>query len=85
LCSGDATLSAQLHPHFLFNALHAVSELISENPSQAITMLNGILYDGLKQQRRHDAQPQISQSDTTFSGRTMADVMRRSTAVPTLH
>jgi LytS/YehU family sensor histidine kinase len=34
-----AMLSAQLHPHFLFNALHAVSELISENPSQAITMV----------------------------------------------
>jgi Histidine kinase len=32
-------LSAQLHPHFLFNALHAISELISESPAQATTMV----------------------------------------------
>jgi hypothetical protein len=34
-----AMLSAQLHPHFLFNALHAISELISQSPDQAITMV----------------------------------------------
>jgi two-component system, LytTR family, sensor kinase len=34
-----AMLSAQLHPHFLFNALHAISELISQSPEQAITMV----------------------------------------------
>lgn len=34
-----AMLSAQLHPHFLFNALHAISELISESPGQATTMI----------------------------------------------
>ena len=34
-----AMLSAQLHPHFLFNALHAISELINENPRQATTMV----------------------------------------------
>ena len=34
-----AMLSAQLHPHFLFNALHAISELISESPAQATTMI----------------------------------------------
>jgi len=32
-------LSAQLHPHFLFNALHAISELITESPAQATTMI----------------------------------------------
>ena len=32
-------LSAQLHPHFLFNALHAISQLISESPAQATTMV----------------------------------------------
>jgi hypothetical protein len=32
-------LSAQLHPHFLFNALHAISELINESPAQATTMV----------------------------------------------
>ncbi len=34
-----AMLSAQLQPHFLFNALHAAAELINENPAQAVTML----------------------------------------------
>jgi hypothetical protein len=34
-----AMLSAQLHPHFLFNALHAISELINESPAQATTMI----------------------------------------------
>jgi hypothetical protein len=32
-------LSAQLHPHFLFNALHAISQLIHENPDQATSMV----------------------------------------------
>jgi two-component system, LytTR family, sensor kinase len=34
-----AMLSAQLHPHFLFNSLHAISELISASPAQATTMV----------------------------------------------
>lgn len=34
-----ATLSAQLHPHFLFNALNAVSGLIADSPAQAVEML----------------------------------------------
>jgi two-component system LytT family sensor kinase len=34
-----AMLSAQLHPHFLFNALNAISELINESPAQATTMV----------------------------------------------
>jgi hypothetical protein len=34
-----AMLSAQLQPHFLFNALHAVSVLIDDSPRQAATML----------------------------------------------
>jgi two-component system LytT family sensor kinase len=34
-----AMLSAQLHPHFLFNALHAISELVNESPAQATTMI----------------------------------------------
>jgi hypothetical protein len=33
------SLSAQLQPHFLFNALHAISELISESPGQATAMV----------------------------------------------
>ena len=34
-----AMLSAQLQPHFLFNALHAVMGLIDDNPRQAAAML----------------------------------------------
>src|ERR1700743_680948 len=34
-----AMLSAQLHPHFLFTALHAISELLNENPRQATTIV----------------------------------------------
>jgi hypothetical protein len=32
-------LSSQLQPHFLFNALHAISELINEDPNRASVML----------------------------------------------
>jgi len=34
-----ALLSAQLQPHFLFNSLNALTELIEENPRQASTMV----------------------------------------------
>jgi len=34
-----AMLSAQLQPHFLFNALHAISVLIEDSPRQASAML----------------------------------------------
>ena len=34
-----ATLSAQLHPHFLFNSLHAISGLVTDNPAQAVEMV----------------------------------------------
>jgi hypothetical protein len=34
-----AMLSAQLQPHFLFNSLHAIAELINENPPRAVEML----------------------------------------------
>ena len=34
-----AMLSAQLQPHFLFNALHGISVLIEESPRQAATMV----------------------------------------------
>jgi Histidine kinase len=34
-----AMLSAQLQPHFLFNALHAISVLIDDSPRQAAAML----------------------------------------------
>jgi two-component system LytT family sensor kinase len=34
-----ATLSAQLHPHFLFNSLNAVAGLIVDKPYQAVEMV----------------------------------------------
>jgi len=34
-----AMLSAQLQPHFLFNALHTIAELVEQNPARATTML----------------------------------------------
>jgi Histidine kinase len=34
-----AMLSAQLQPHFLFNALHTIAELVDQNPARATTML----------------------------------------------
>jgi hypothetical protein len=34
-----ATLSAQLHPHFLFNSLNAISGLIADRPAQAVQMV----------------------------------------------
>lgn len=34
-----AALSAQLHPHFLFNTLHAVSAFVRSEPDRAETML----------------------------------------------
>jgi hypothetical protein len=34
-----AMLSAQLQPHFLFNALHTIAELVDQNPARATIML----------------------------------------------
>jgi two-component sensor histidine kinase len=35
-------LQMQLHPHFLFNTLHAVSELVHEDPDTADRMITGL-------------------------------------------
>ncbi len=35
-------LRAQLHPHFLFNTLNAIAELIHENPAAAERMITGL-------------------------------------------
>ena len=37
-----AALQAQLHPHFLFNTLHAISSLIHEDPDAAEDMLTAL-------------------------------------------
>jgi two-component system, LytTR family, sensor kinase len=42
-----ATLSAQLHPHFLFNSLNTISGLIPDDPDQAVQMV-GLLGDFLR-------------------------------------
>jgi LytS/YehU family sensor histidine kinase len=44
-------LQAQLHPHFLFNTLHAISELVHEAPETAdrmITSLSDLLREALR-------------------------------------
>jgi two-component system LytT family sensor kinase len=35
-------LQMQLHPHFLFNTLHAISELVHEDPETADNMITGL-------------------------------------------
>jgi len=35
-------LQMQLHPHFLFNTLHAISELVHEDPETADRMITGL-------------------------------------------
>ena len=35
-------LSMQLHPHFLFNTLNAIAELVHENPANAERMITGL-------------------------------------------
>ncbi len=45
-------LHAKLHPHFLFNTLHAISVLVTEDPNRAVDMLalvGDLLRDALKQ------------------------------------
>ena len=36
------TLRAQLHPHFLFNTLNTIAELVHENPAAAERMIGGL-------------------------------------------
>ena len=35
-------LKMQLHPHFLFNTLNAISELVHEDPRNAEKMIGGL-------------------------------------------
>lgn len=52
-------LSAQLQPHFLFNAMHAIGELINESPERATVML-ARLGDFLRHALESARQPWIS-------------------------
>ena len=54
-----AMLSAQLQPHFLFNALHAISELVDQNPKRATVML-ARLGDFLRHALESSKQPWVS-------------------------
>jgi hypothetical protein len=54
-----AMLSAQLQPHFLFNALHAVTELVDQNPKRATVML-ARLGDFLRHALESSKQPWVS-------------------------
>ena len=52
-------LSTQLQPHFLFNALHAISELINEDPDRASVML-ARLGDFLRHALESSKQPWVT-------------------------
>jgi len=52
-------LSSQLQPHFLFNALHAISELINEDPDRASVML-ARLGDFLRHALESNKQPWVT-------------------------
>ena len=52
-------LSSQLQPHFLFNALHAISELIHEDPDRASVML-ARLGDFLRHALESSKQPWVT-------------------------
>jgi GNAT superfamily N-acetyltransferase len=54
-----AMLSAQLQPHFLFNALHAITELVEQNPRRAKLML-ARLGDFLRHALESSKQPWVS-------------------------
>jgi len=61
-----AMLAAQLQPHFLFNAMHAISELIHESPQRATAML-ARLADFLRVAIESSHLPWVSVS-TEFAG-----------------
>jgi LytS/YehU family sensor histidine kinase len=51
------TLRSQLHPHFLFNTLHSIAELVHENPplaEQLILRLAELLREALKTPARQE-------------------------------
>ncbi len=54
-----AMLSAQLQPHFLFNALHAIIELVDQSPKRATVML-ARLGDFLRHALESSKQPWVS-------------------------
>jgi len=54
-----AMLSAQLQPHFLFNSLHAISELINVSPARATEMI-ARLGDFLRHALESSQQPWVS-------------------------
>lgn len=54
-----AMLSAQLQPHFLFNALHAITELVDQSPRRATVML-ARLGDFLRHALESSKQPWVS-------------------------
>lgn len=52
-------LKMQLHPHFLFNTLHAISELVHEDPSAAESMITR-LSDFLRLTLDHVGIPEVT-------------------------
>lgn len=68
-------LRAQLHPHFLFNALNAVSSLIHSDPQRADRMLSRIS-DLLRTAIATASQPEIPLMDEIEFNRRYLDVER---------
>ncbi|MFN0105907.1 MAG: sensor histidine kinase [Bryobacteraceae bacterium] len=55
-------LKMQLHPHFLFNTLHSISELVHDNPSRAESMIVR-LSDFLRLTLDHVGVPEVPVSE----------------------
>ena len=55
-------LKMQLHPHFLFNTLHSISELVHDNPARAETMIVK-LSDFLRLTLDHTGVPELPLSE----------------------
>lgn len=69
-------LQAQLHPHFLFNTLHAVSTLMHRNADEADEML-ARLCDLLRSTLRHPERTEIALSEELTILEQYVDIMER--------
>jgi hypothetical protein len=70
-----ATLSAQLHPHFLFNSLHAISGLVADSPAQAVEMI-ARLGDFLRIALESTKKPWTSVEEEVFGVEAYLEVQR---------
>lgn len=81
------TLKMQLHPHFLFNTLHAISELIHQDPERAermITYLGDLLRAALTHRQQQEVtlreeidllEPYLEIEKTRFGDRLSVEIL----------